>query len=82
VAGSTYEFARLHRFCKSSENIPPIGDMPVKRISEVMRSRLLPRWVKGMTIGYLTFNVRAASVSSSPPFAVDKRLARDAISWI
>jgi len=60
---------------RASWNIPPTGDMLVatytadgKRISEIMRWGLLPRWAKDVKIGYSTFNARADTVSSKPAF--------------
>src|ERR1700674_4717149 len=39
-----------------------------KRISEVMRWGLLPRWAKDVKIGYSTFNARADTIASKRAF--------------
>ena len=58
-----------------SWNTPPTGDMLVatytadgKRISEVMRWGLVPRWAKDIKVGYSTFNARADSIADKPAF--------------
>ena len=58
-----------------SWNTPPTGDMLVathsadgRRISEVMRWGLIPRWAKDIKAGYSTFNARADSVAEKPAF--------------
>jgi putative SOS response-associated peptidase YedK len=60
---------------RASWNIPPTGDMLVatysaegKRISEIMRWGLIPRWAKEIKIGYSTFNARADTVTTKPAF--------------
>jgi putative SOS response-associated peptidase YedK len=60
---------------RASWNIPPTGDMLVaaysaegKRISELMRWGLVPRWAKDAKVGYSTFNARADSLASKPAF--------------
>jgi putative SOS response-associated peptidase YedK len=37
-----------------------------RRISQIMRWGLIPRWAKDVKIGYSTFNSRADSVPTKP----------------
>jgi putative SOS response-associated peptidase YedK len=39
-----------------------------RRISEVMRWGLIPRWAKDIKAGYSTFNARADSIADKPAF--------------
>jgi len=56
-------------------NIPPTGKMLVatwtqdgKRVSQIMRWGIIPRWAKDEKVGYSTFNARADSVATKPAF--------------
>ena len=58
-----------------SWNTPPTGDMLVatrsadgRRISELMRWGLIPRWAKDIKVGFSTFNARGDSVATRPAF--------------
>jgi putative SOS response-associated peptidase YedK len=60
---------------RASWNTPPTGDMLCatystdgKRVSEIMRWGLLPRWAKDAKLAYSTFNARADSVTTKPAF--------------
>jgi putative SOS response-associated peptidase YedK len=39
-----------------------------KRISEVTRWGLVPRWAKDIKVGYSTFNARADGIADKPAF--------------